>query len=787
VCYAGNKSTKIYVPPPADFLKKSSAKGGTIKVYYTGFSDQTITAFDYAIKILESILPAGTKTTVLANWAKIETTGVLGNSSVTAVVGGWSIDAYKPLALYPVSLAEKIAGTDLNPEQSGDIVLTLNSSSNWYLGTDGNVPAGKFDLVTVVLHELCHGLGFFDSMNADNTTGWYGISSFPVIYDMFIENSEGRKLTDTLIFPNNSPELLKQFTGGKLYFKGPVLKAMTGEEEARIYAPSTWDNGSSISHLDEEMSVDPESRLMTPFIDMQEAIHNPGIYTKAILGDLGWINTRILHNPEGDTEKTLTSLDLEVEIKSDTTYNRDKVGVVFSYDGFETRDTLFMSSPGADNIFKRSLNITSYNTEIQYYFFTEDIFKRIFISPSLFPVFRYKSFIGSDTVKPVISHTPADFYYASEDTLKLSAEVNDNLGVDTVYLEYRINNGLKHYAGFKNDSAHIYTLSMPAGSALWKGGDFLNYRIMAADSALYPNVTSSPDTGNYSVEIVGLNDVVSSYSTDFEVNTGDFYLSSFVIKRLLGWQKAGLHSNHPYISPETDATINSVALLRSPVKFDKSGMLIQYSDIALVEPGEPGALFGSEDFYDYVVVEGSKDFGKTWHSLFNGYDANYNSSWLKAYNSSIVNQNSTASAKESMLVQETEFIQPDNNFKAGDTLLIRFRLFSDPYANGWGWVIQDLKINPLVDAVEERYNGDMKVYPNPGNGIIRIDIPEGYLKSHNPHRYQIFSTSGSLVINGFLNQGTEDMIDISGHPPGFYIVVVYLDDGVRTFKYCYMK
>ena len=34
---------------------------------------------------------------------------------------------------------------------------------------------------------------------------------------------------------------------------------------------------------------------MTPFIDLGEAIHDPGKYTFSILGDLGWINTRIIH------------------------------------------------------------------------------------------------------------------------------------------------------------------------------------------------------------------------------------------------------------------------------------------------------------------------------------------------------------------------------------------------------------------------------------------------------------------------------------------------------------
>ena len=70
-------------------------------------------------------------------------------------------------------------------------------------------------------------------------------------------------------------------------------------------------------------------------------------------------------------------------------------------------------------------------------------------------------------------------------------------------------------------------------------------------------------------------------------------------------------------------------------------MLINFNEIVLVEPGETGSVFGSADFYDYVIVEGSKNFGKTWFSLADGYDCRLVSSWETAYNSSIVGQNST--------------------------------------------------------------------------------------------------------------------------------------------------
>lgn len=788
VCYAGNKTKRTFVPPPEKFLKNAGAKGGgSITVYYTGFTTQAVEAFEYAVSILEILLPAGTRTTVLTSWEKIETSGVLANSSVTALAGGWAIDAFKPLALYPVSLAEKIAGKELNSDLEGDITLTINSTVNWYLGTNGNVPEGQYDFVTVVLHELCHGLGFFDSMNADSNTGWYGFSSFPVIYDTFIENSEEKLLTDTLEFRNYTMALLKELTGGNLFFKGPVFRKMTGEPKARIYAPATWDNGSSISHLDEELTL-PLNDLMTPFIDMREAIHDPGIYTTSILGDLGWINTRIIHEPPGDTEELLSQIGLSAEIKSDTTFNRDKVALVYSFDSFKNSDTIFMTSLNSDNHFSVSVNLPSYNKELQYYFFTEDSFLRSFHSPSLYRLFRYKSFIGSDTIKPDLKHTPAEYYFETEDSIMLIAEAGDNIGVDSVYLEYRVNESQSSFAGLKQDSADTYKIVLGLKDLGLRGGDSLRYRIFAKDSAKIANMAVTPDSGYYSIGIEGLGSVISEYATDFTDAEDDFFKVGFKIERPIGFQKNGLHTKHPYESPEENGkTLNYIAMLRNPLKLDESGILFEYSDIALIEPGETGAPFGSQDFYDYVVVEASKDFGKSWFSLFDGYDARFNSTWLKTYNSSIVDQNSTAKGKESMFVKQSEFIAPTASLKAGDTILIRFRLFSDPYAYGWGWAIQDIEIKRLIDGVGKASFEKLMIYPNPGRGIIRLSGGSEVNSGGNPVRFEIFNISGVPVSKGFTTGGNESVIDITGFPSGMYIITLYPDNGIRTFKYSLIK
>jgi len=787
VCYAGNKIKRLYIPPPDIFFKKSGEKGGaSITVSYSGFTSSAETAVEYAVSILESILPAETKIRISASWERITSTGVLASASSTGFAGGWTIDAQNPLAVYPVALAEKIAGKSLNDSLDADISLRINSSANWYLGTDGNTSLQMYDLVTVVLHEICHGLGFYDSMNVDNTIGWYGFDSIPLIYDTFIENGAGKRLTDSLVFKNYSSDLRSELTGGNLYFNAPVLTALKGSRE-KIWAPAIFDPGSSISHLDDNAASD---QLMTPYIDKSEAIHDPGRFTISILGDLGWINTRIIHKASNDTEEHINELKLSVEIKSDTLYNHDYVGAVFSFDNFNTSDTILMISPGFDDIFNCSLNIPAYNTEVQYYFFAEDYFNRIYRSPSLTDSLRYTVHIGTDTVKPEISHTPLTSFLEKIDTIKLSATATDKLGIDTVYAEYKLNDGQTLYVGLKGGKEDSYTGEINTRSLQLAGGDSIQYRLVAIDSAKVPNIALLPDSGYFTIHIEDLTEVQESYETDFSGEAaGDFINDGFDIFMVSGFSSDALNSMHPYESPEdNEKTIEYTSILRHPLKINESGLIISFNEVVLVEPGEDGSLFGSEEFYDYVIVEGSNDFGKNWFSMADGYDSRLLKTWETAYNNSIVGMNSTAVGKESMLNRHVVFFKPSENISAGDTLLIRFRLFSDPFANGWGWVIEDLKIHPLVSAVEPVYSDkSIVVYPNPGQGLIRISSDSEGAGNGKPIRYTVYTASGFSVQDGYLTGETENTIDISDHPSGLYIIMLNVDGRIITVKYSLLK
>jgi len=786
VCYAGKKVKRIYIPPPKGFDRIPGSKGrGSITVFYYGFPDNAKTAMSYAVSILESMLPVDAKITIEAFWQQISGGGVLGNSSITSFAGGWGINALEPYAFYPVSLAEKIFGESLNEDSEADIELIINSSVNWYLGTDGNTPVYKYDLVTVILHEICHGIGFYDSMNTDGEIGWYGAASIPMIYDTFIENLTNKRLTDTLLFENYSEALFEELTGGQLYFDGPLLHNYTSGTRARLYAPSSWDPGSSISHLDEIRTL-PENSLMTPFIDLGEAIHDPGKLTMSIFGDMGWINTRIKHTTLKDTEEYLTEIEISSSIESDTLFNRDKIGLVYSFDSFLTSDTLYLLSPSSDDVFTGNLDIPAYNIRLDYYFFVEDCFLRLYRSPSLAEERPHTIYIGTDTVKPEIIHTAAEYFFEKIDSIRLEATVTDNLGIDTVYIEYKVNDRPPVYAGLAPDTNDIYKTVINARYESLSGGDSILYRIIAIDKATSENIRIMPENGYYTVPVETLLAVLTGYSTDFDNAYEEFLTRGFEITKPVYFNSKGLHTNHPYESPEkNDTSLEFSAILRHPVIFDETGMVITFRQLVLVEPGEEGSVFGSPYFYDYAIVEGSRDFGKTWFSLADGYDCRFDSSWETAYNSLISDMNSTYTGKESMMLNHTIYPRISGKVIPGDSLLVRFRLFSDPYANGWGWAIDDFKINPLINRTEKIISPPLRIYPNPGNGLITVD-GEG-LEGGQPVQFSVYNSSGICIINKQSLNDTNMKINLSGYPSGIYFIVVYQNDITNTIKYSLIR
>ena len=217
--------------------------------------------------------------------------GNVGNAGGPFTTG---IPSGLPGFAYILSLADQVEGTNLFP---GTFHINANFSSTfptWYFGTDANPGPGQAGFVTVVLHELGHGLGFFSSFGVDGMNGSFGIdfsgTPVPAIFDKFVENSSGTSLIDTGVFGNPSTELEMALTGGDLVFDGPLASTGNGGSAPDLFAPDPFVTASSISHLDEDTyPLGNANALMTPTVFTSEANHAPGPVTLGLFQDMGWL------------------------------------------------------------------------------------------------------------------------------------------------------------------------------------------------------------------------------------------------------------------------------------------------------------------------------------------------------------------------------------------------------------------------------------------------------------------------------------------------------------------
>ena len=274
------------------------AATSTINVSYSGFSAPAQTAFQYAVDLLETVLVSSVPIEVEATFEPLGG-GTLGQAG-PAVLRGPASSGLPAGRFYPVALVNARSGSDTCPppapgpscaNTSVDIVTSLASDEPaFYFGTDGNPPAATYDFVTVVLHELMHGVGFLSS--GYTVTGGSGTRAIspPITYDFFVETGPGTTLAS---IASPSAALGTALTSNDLWLDGPDVLAANFGNRAKVHAPAVYDPGSSISHLDEG-AYGPNNRnaLMTPSLGPAQAAHDPGPVGRAVLREIGWTITK---------------------------------------------------------------------------------------------------------------------------------------------------------------------------------------------------------------------------------------------------------------------------------------------------------------------------------------------------------------------------------------------------------------------------------------------------------------------------------------------------------------
>ncbi len=196
-----------------------------------------------------------------------------------------------------------------------------------------------------------------------------------------------------------------------------------------------------------------------------------------------------------------------------------------------------------------------------------------------------------------------------------------------------------------------------------------------------------------------------------------------------GFSDPAMHTPHDY----QNSAGYSFALM-APIKIAPVSTLT-FDEIAIIEPGEPGSAFGDSDFWDYVIVEASTD-GIAWQAVADGWDARDDATWLSAYNG---NQNGSSS------MYRTRTIELTDTFAAGETILLRWRLFADAAVTSWGWAVDNIVVTPDgITAVENtpRLAVLGQNYPNPFNPTTAISFN---LPRDGRAKLQVYDTRGRLV------------------------------------------
>ena len=174
--------------------------------------EQRLNAFKEAARIWGETLDSPAEIIINARFTALScnaTSAVLGSAGTTSVFG----DIPGQTLLFPgtefvdtwyhSALADKVAGVDVNPGFA-DISANFNvnlgnpgclTGSFLYLGLDGKAPAGTIDLVTVLLHEFAHGLGFSQFASVSNGALFFG---FPDVYNRQIFDDTLQKTWDQM-------------------------------------------------------------------------------------------------------------------------------------------------------------------------------------------------------------------------------------------------------------------------------------------------------------------------------------------------------------------------------------------------------------------------------------------------------------------------------------------------------------------------------------------------------------------------------------------------------------
>jgi hypothetical protein len=217
---------------------------------------------------------------VEATWERSKSENILGSARGGSYFSSFP-GAPDPGLWYVSALANALSGKDLD-RNNPEIIIQVNSEAPWNSRGDGKPTRTEYDLMSVFLHEVGHGLGFSSNDSYELVFG-VGTLSMPTPFDAYLQTEDGKRLAD---LPSPSRELGTALTSS-LVWSGALGVQANGGVKPKMFTPPTYEPGSSTSHLDESsFSNAGLDSVMTPRLDSGEVFVGPGPLMLAMMEDL---------------------------------------------------------------------------------------------------------------------------------------------------------------------------------------------------------------------------------------------------------------------------------------------------------------------------------------------------------------------------------------------------------------------------------------------------------------------------------------------------------------------
>ena len=275
--YAGTQPSSTQSAPSKSKNLEIKSK---FSVKYNNFPEWAKKEVQASIDVWSANFKSPVVVSVDASWGRSSSWGVLGSARPGSFFSAFS-GAPDPSLWYTSALANALAGKDLD-KANPEIVIQVNSAAAWNTRGDGVPTNNEYDLQSVFLHEIAHGLGFLSN---DAYDPFFGLGSLdqPTPFDAYLQTSDGRRLAD---LPTPSKELGVALTSSLVWSGANAVKA-NGGVKPKMYTPARYESGSSTSHLDEAtFSSSGADSVMTPSLDPGEIFKEPGPLLLAMMEDM---------------------------------------------------------------------------------------------------------------------------------------------------------------------------------------------------------------------------------------------------------------------------------------------------------------------------------------------------------------------------------------------------------------------------------------------------------------------------------------------------------------------